>query len=95
MITIFNTSWTPLRDFAFAFTAKIYLYGPITKGAVIRKVSADLYDKMNDENPFRRERVTVTPNPTSADYDDDYTYTETLEFFEDDKNYDETTGTDQ
>ena len=52
-------------------------------------------DRMNTEGPFRRERVTVTPNPTSADYDDDYTYTETLEFFEDDKNYDETTGTDQ
>ena len=81
--------------YTLSFTAKIYLYGPITKGAVIRKVSADLYDKMNTENPSRKERVTITPNPTSADYDDDYSYTETLEFFEDGKNYDETTGTDQ
>ena len=81
--------------YTLSFTAKIYLYGPITKGAVIRKVSADLYDKMNTENPSRKERVTITPNPTSADYDDDYTYTETLEFFEDGKNYDESTGTDQ
>ena len=81
--------------YTLSFTAKIYLYGPITKGAVIRKVSADLYDKMNTENPSRKERVTITPNPTSADYDDDYSYTETLEFFDDGKNYDETTGTDQ
>ena len=64
--------------YTLSFTAKIYLYGPITKGAVIRKVSADLYDKMNTENPSRKERVTITPNPTSADYDDDYSYTETL-----------------
>ena len=81
--------------YTLSFTAKIYLYGPISKGAVIRKVSADLYDKFPVDGPSRQERVTVTPNPTSADYDDDYTYTETLDFFEDGLNYDEESGTDQ
>ena len=35
------------------------------------------------------QKVTITPNPTSADKDDTYTYTTTLEFFNDGKNYDE------
>ena len=39
--------------------------------------------------------LTVTPNPTSADKDDTYTYTTTLEFFNDGKNYDEKSGTDK
>ena len=76
------------------FTAKIYLYGPISSSAIIRKVSADLYTDTADKSPSRSERVTVTPNPTSADKDDVYTYTETLEFFNDGKNYDEGTGND-
>ena len=76
------------------FTAKIYLYGPIGSNAVIRKSSADLYTNTADESPSRSERVTVTPNPTGADKDDTYTYTETVEFFNDGKNYDEETGND-
>ena len=76
------------------FTAKIYLYGPIGSSAIIRTSSADLYDNTADQNPSRSERVTVTPNPTTADKDDTYTYTETLEFFNDGKNYDEGTGND-
>jgi len=76
------------------FTAKIYLYGPIGSSAVIRTSSADLYTNTADQNPYRSERVTVTPNPTGADKDDTYTYTETLEFFTDAKNYDEETGND-
>ena len=90
------------------FTAKIYLYGPISSSAIIRKVSADLYTDtlttttstdlyadLETKNPSRSERVTVTPNPTGADKDDVYTYTETLEFFNDGLNYDEETGTDK
>ena len=76
------------------FTAKIYLYGPIGSSAIIRTSSADLYDNTADQNPSRSERVTVTPKPTTADKDDTYTYTETLEFFNDGKNYDEGTGND-
>ena len=80
--------------YSLSFTAKIYLYGPISTGAIIKTVSADLYDNTSDESPFRKERVTVTPNPTSADKDDTYTYTTTLEFFDDTLNYDEETGND-
>ena len=43
----------------------------------------------------RVERVTVQPNPTSADKDDDYTYTTTLEFFTDTLDYDNLTGEDK
>jgi len=81
--------------YSLKFTAKIYLYGPISTTAVIKKVSADLYDNTADQSPYRKERVTVQPNPTSADKDDSYTYTTTLEFFDDEKNYDEATGDDK
>jgi hypothetical protein len=81
--------------YTITFTAKVYLFGPISTSAVIKKVSADLYTDTSDKNPFRSERVTVTPNPTSADKDDSYTYTETLEFFDDGLNYDEATGDDK
>ena len=80
--------------YTISFTAKIYLYGPISTGAIIKTVSADLYDNTADQSPSRKERVTVTPNPTSADKDDAYTYTTTLEFFDDTLNYDEETGND-
>ena len=77
------------------FTAKIYLYGPITSSAIIRNVEADMYTNTSDANPSRSQRVTVTPNPTSADKDDTYTYTTTLEFFNDGLNYDEKSGEDK
>ena len=77
------------------FTAKIYLYGPITSSAIIRNAEADMYTNTADGNPPRSTRVTVTPNPTSADKDDTYTYTTTLEFFDDGLNYDEKTGQDK
>ena len=93
----YTGSLTTLRriTYTLSFTAKIYLYGPISTSAVIKKVSADLYTDTADKSPSRSERVTVTPNPTSADKDDTYTYTTTLEFFDDGKNYDEATGNDE
>ena len=91
----YTGSLTTLRRITYSlrFTAKIYLYGPITTSAVIKTVSADLYATTADSS--RSERVTVTSNPSSADKDDTYTYTETLEFFNDGKNYDEGTGNDK
>ena len=87
---------TSLRRIIYSlqFTAKIYLYGPISQSAVIKKVSADLYSDTGSNAP-RVERVTVQPNPTSADKDDDYTYTTTLEFFTDTLDYDNVTGEDK
>ena len=88
--------------YTLSFTAKIYLYGPISQSAVIKKVSADLYDNLKTADtgqggttPRRVERVTVQPNPTSADKDDTYTYTTTLDFFTDTLDYDEATGEDK
>ena len=36
----------------------------------------------------REERITVVPNPESADADDDFGFTTTISFFQDSKNYD-------
>ena len=93
----YTGSLTSLRriTYTLSFTAKIYLYGPISTTAIIKKVSADLYDNTSDQSPSRSERVTVQPNPTSADKDDTYTYTTTLDFFNDGLNYDEATGDDK
>ena len=91
----YTGSLTSLRRiiYTLSFTAKVYLYGPISTNAIIKKVSADLYADTGSNAP-RVERVTVQPNPTSADKDDTYTYTTTLEFFTDTLDYDNTTGED-
>ena len=92
----YTGSLTSLRRiiYTLSFTAKVYLYGPISTNAIIKKVSADLYSDTGSDAP-RVERVTVQPNPTSADKDDTYTYTTTLEFFTDTLDYDEATGEDK
>ena len=91
----YTGSLTSMRRiiYTLSFTAKVYLYGPISTSAVIKKVSADLYSDTGSNAP-RVERVTVQPNPTSADKDDTYTYTTTLEFFTDTLDYDNTTDED-
>ena len=81
--------------YTLTFTAKVYLYGPVSTSAVIKTVSADLYANTENASPSRNERVTVTPNPASSDKDDNYTYTTTIDFFTDDLNYDEATGEDK
>ena len=92
----YSGSLTSMRRiiYTLSFTAKVYLYGPISTSAVIKKVSADLYSDTGSNSP-RVERVTVQPNPTSADKDDSYTYTTTLEFFTDTLDYDNATGEDK
>ena len=91
----YTGSLTSMRRiiYTLSFTAKVYLYGPISTSAVIKKVSADLYSDTGSNAP-RVERVTVQPNPTSADKDDTYSYPTTLEFFTDTLDYDNTTGED-
>ena len=81
--------------YTLTFTAKVYLYGPVSTSAVIKTVSADMYANAQSASPPRVERVTVTPNPTSADKDDNYTYTTTIDFFTDTLDYDEATGEDK
>ena len=80
--------------YTLSFTAKFYLYGPVTDQKVIKSVQVDQYTDMPVNAPKREQRYTVTPSPASADADDNFGFNETTSFFEDAKNYDEVTGTD-
>ena len=81
--------------YSLAFSAKFYLYGPVTSSKVIKTVQADQYTDMPDQSPKREQRVTITPDPTSADADDDFGFNETVSFFQDAKDYNPVTGEDE
>ena len=81
--------------YTLAFTAKFYLYGPVTSAKVIKTVQVDQYANLQDQAPKREQRYTVTPDPVSADADDDFGFNETVSFFQDAKDRDLTTGTDK
>ena len=78
-----------------AFTLKFYLYGPITSSSVIKTVQVDQYADLPDKSPTREQRYTVTPDPTTADADDDFGFNETTSFYEDAKEFNSTTGADE
>ena len=86
--------------YTLSFTAKYYLYGPVTSTNVIRSVQVDQYADTPVNAPTREQRYTVTPDPVSAaatefDPDDDnFGFNETTSFFEDAKTYDPASGTD-
>ena len=86
--------------YTLSFTAKYYLYGPITSTNVIRTVQVDQYADTAVNAPAREQRYTVAPTPANAaatefDPDDDnFGFNETTSFFEDAKTYDPETGTD-
>ena len=77
------------------FTTKFYLYGPVTSSKVIKTVQVDQYTDLPDVSPTREQRYTATPNPTSADADDDFGFNETTSFYQDAKNFDPETGEDK
>ena len=81
--------------YTLSFSAKFYLYGPVTDQKVIKTVQVDQYTDSKVNAPKREQRYSVAPNPAFADADDDFGFNETTSFFEDAKNYDETTGTDK
>tara|TARA_A100001035_G_scaffold217524_1_gene177421 strand:- start:296 stop:1117 length:822 start_codon:yes stop_codon:yes gene_type:complete len=81
--------------YTLAFTAKFYLYGPVTSAKVIKTVQVDQYANLQDQAPKREQRYTVTPDPITADSDDDFGFNETVSFFQDAKDRDLTTGTDK
>ena len=81
--------------YTLSFTAKFYLYGPVTSSKVIKTVQVDQYTDMPDQSPKREQRYTVTPNPTSADADDDFGFSETTSFFQDAKDFNSETGSDE
>ena len=77
------------------FTAKTYLFGPMQNQKVIKKVQDDLYTDTNTgADKTREERIIITPNPTTADADDDFGFTTTLSFFDDGKRYNPSSDTD-
>jgi len=80
--------------YTLAFTAKFYLYGPVTSTSVIKTVQVDQYSDLPDQSPRREQKYTVTPAPVSADAEDDFGFNETSSFFTDAKQRDETSGSD-
>ena len=81
--------------YTLSFTAKAYLYGPVTSGQVITKVQVDQFSDSATAAPKREQRFTVTPDPATADFDDDFGFNETSSFFSDAKTYNPTTGQDE
>ena len=81
--------------YTLSFTTKFYLYGPVTSSKVIKTVQVDQYTDMPSAAPKREQRYTATPNPTSADADDDFGFNETTSFYQDAKNYNTETGEDE
>ena len=81
--------------YTMSFTAKFYLYGPVTDQKVIKSVQVDQYTDMPVNAPKREQRYTVAPTPITADADDNFGFNETTSFFEDAKNFDPVSGTDK
>ena len=76
------------------FTAKTYLYGPMSNSSVITSVQADL--GADTDAPLQREeRIITVPNPANADADDDFGFTTTISFFNDSKRYNPVSDTDE
>ena len=80
--------------YTLTFTAKFYLYGPVTSQSVIKTVQVDQYTDLPDASPKREQRYTATPNPTDANADDDFGFNETISFFQDAKEFNPETGDD-
>jgi len=81
--------------YTLSFTAKMYLYGPVTSTGVIKQVQVDQYTDTNTTTAKREQRYVVTPNPTTATADDDFGFNETTTFYQDADDYDPETGTDK
>ncbi len=80
--------------YTLSFTTKFYLYGPVTSAKVIKTVQVDQYTDLPDQSPKREQRYKVVPNPTTADADDDFGFSETVSFYQDAQGYNPETGED-
>lgn len=78
------------------FTTKSYLYGPVTdtSDSVIKKAIVDMATKL-DVNAPREVRYTVTPDPITADADDNFGFNEIYSEYSDAKVRNPVTGQDQ
>ena len=92
----YNGEFTSRRAviYTLAFTAKTYLYGPMSNQGIIRNAHADLGSD-TDSPLTREERIVITPNPTSADADDDFGFTTTITSYTDGKRYNPVSDTDE
>ena len=92
----YNGEFTQRRAVIYTlnFTAKTYIYGPMSNQGVIKTVQSDLGSD-TDSPLTREERIVVVPNPTSADADDDFGFTTTISSFSDSKRYNPVTDTDE
>jgi len=81
--------------YTLGFTAKTYLFGPASTQKVIKTSQSDIYTDTDTTNKAREERIIVVPNPTSADADDDFGFTTTIQNFADGKKYSTTTDSDE
>ena len=87
--------------YTLSFSAKYYLYGPVTSQNVIRSVQVDQYTDMPVNAPKREQRYSATPKPADvspADWDTDdgdFGFNETTSFYEDAKNFNPSTGQDE
>ena len=79
--------------YTLGFTAKTYLFGPASTQKVIKEVQSDVYS--DTDATAREERIIVVPDPTSADADDDFGFTTTIQTFDDGKDYNPTTDSDE
>ena len=77
------------------FTAKMYLYGPVTSQKIIKRVQVDQYTSTAVNEAKREQRLVVAPNPTTADADDNFGFNEEHSFFQDADTYDPASGTDK
>ena len=81
--------------YTLGFVSKFYLYGPVTSGKIIKTVQVDQYANLQDQSPKREQRYSVSPDPITADSDDDFGFSETVSFFQDAKDRDLSTGEDK
>ena len=93
----YNGDYTTRRAviYTLGFTAKTYLFGPAQTQKVVKTVQSDLYSDIDQSNKAREERIVITPNPTSADADDDFGFTTTIESYTDGKKYNPSTDSDE
>lgn len=92
----YNGEFTQRRAVVYTlnFTAKTYLYGPMSKQGVIKEVQADL-GADTDPKLSRDERIIIKTNPTNADADDDFGFTTTISSFDDSKRYNPVSDQDE
>ena len=71
------------------------MFGPASTQKVIKNVQSDAYTDTDQNNKAREVRIVITPDPTTADADDDFGFTTTISNFTDGKKYNTTTDSDE